>query len=176
MKSVRQIRLSAWKTIADGFSSGSFLGTAYNVYGEAELRLGTTPVFPYVYILDFGIVFEPKQLPVVMLQMEHHKRSFELGVNTWYLNVLALHIFGRDRGERDDISGAIVETIDSITLRDFDQNAQPSVGTSLLETDDNGDVWVVQQGDMPYDARIEGSLSNWNTLVCQFWASSAAFA
>jgi hypothetical protein len=61
-------------------------------------------------------------------------------------------------------------------LRDFDQNAQPSVGTSLLETDDNGDVWVVQQGDMPYDARIEGSLSNWNTLVCQFWASSAAFA
>jgi|WetSurMetagenome_2_1015567.scaffolds.fasta_scaffold477073_2 hypothetical protein len=175
MKALRQIRLSVWRTLSDGFTAGTFLGTAYNVYGEADLRAGTEPVFPYVYILDFGVVFEPKHLPVVMLQTEHHKRSLEMGVNTWYLNVLALHVFGRDRGERDDIAGAIVETVDSITLRDFAQNSQPSVGTALLEPDDNGDVWVVQQGEMPYDVRMEGSLTNWNTCVCQFWASSTAF-
>jgi hypothetical protein len=175
MRALRQIRLSAWREISDGFTGGSFMGTAYNVYGENDLRAGTTPVFPYVYILDFGIVFEPKHLPVVMLQMEHHKRGIELGTNTWYLNILALHVFGRDRGERDEISGAIVETVDSITLRDFDQESQTSVGTALLESDDNGDIWVAQQGDMPYDARIEGTLSNWNTLVCQFLASSTTF-
>jgi hypothetical protein len=169
-----QIRQSVWRTIKDGFVDGTLTGTVYNVYGETELRAGVVPVRPFVYVLDFGVTFEMQHLPVVIVHVVSHRKAFEMGTKQSYFNEVALHVFGRNRGERDDLSSAIVENIDSIALLDFDAVGTPVVQTVEL-AEERGITWTIVPGNIVLsdDLQWGGSLSNWDTAICSFWVPNA---
>ena len=79
MFEIREARLSLRSDISDIFTSGSVLSSAYNVYDEGYLREGTTPVFPFIYLLDSWIIFETKHLPVIVLETDYDRELFQLG-------------------------------------------------------------------------------------------------
>ena len=91
---------------------------AFNVYTESNFRsvqTGTfTPTFPYVYLLDSFLAPMPVrvdlQQPQVIVEVDAYMRNpFELGNRDGRQVDLLIHVFGRSRGERDDLGGFIAD-------------------------------------------------------------------
>ena len=173
MKLSRKVRLSIVDTISAAFSDATLMGVVWNVYDEDDLRSGVDPVAPYVFILDFGVMFELKHLPAVMVQSAVHKRPLELGNLAWFCDAV-VHIFGANRGDRDDISSAIKEVIDEVSIRDYNTAGNPVVQTQKLEAVNGaGDLWYETRVFPPNQMVTEGRLANWTTLACSFWVTDA---
>lgn len=171
MKLIRKARKSVYSTLEDVFVDGSLLGAAYTVYNEDDLRAGRTPTRPCVYILDYGSQFELRQLPAIVVQMGVRKRPIGLGELGYYC-YLVLHVFGRNRGERDDITSAIMDTIDAIDVRDYDTTGSPVTQTMQLEPiSRDGDIWIEEVVELPSRLLLEGTAANWASLMSGFWVT-----
>jgi hypothetical protein len=169
LKSVRKIKLSVLKQLTDLFGSGTLMDVEYNVYGEADKT--STLERPYVFLLDFGVPFSIQHLPFVVIQTVVSVMPFQMGSDAFFCD-LALHVFGRSRAERDDISSAIMETIQHIQIVDFDKVALPVVGTVSINDETTGATWTNVTQALPFAEQVEASLANWNSLTTQFWVLS----
>jgi len=165
---IREARLSLRSDISDIFTSGSVLSTAYNVYDESYLRAGTTPTFPFVYLLDSWIIFETKHLPVIVLETDYARELFQLGsVATGYCSA-RIYIFADSRGKRDDMAGAIISSINSINVRDFDTDNNDIQNTPPLEPISGKRIWTATDVPVPQELAFEKTLLNGMLLECRF--------
>jgi len=165
---IREARLSLRSDISDIFTSGSVLSTAYNVYDESYLRAGTTPTFPFVYLLDSWIIFETKHLPVIVLETDYDKEPFELGsqpIGTCYARI---YIFADSRGKRDDMAGAIVQDLTAVHIRDFDVAGNTIQSTSPLMPVGGRKVWTTSDVPVPQELAFEKTLLNGRLMECAF--------
>jgi len=168
-----EARRSLARDISDVFTSGSILSNVYNVYDEDDLRAGTVPTFPFVYILDTDVKFEPKHLPVIALATDYSTEEFQLGSNPQGLCNAEVYIMGRNRGERDDFAVAIMKNINAIHIRDFDVEAQTLLATVPLIPFRGNRVWDSESFPVTEDLRYEGSLLNGKVLFCSFYVFTA---
>jgi len=174
MRLKRKVRLSVRQAIQSLLANGSLMGVAYNVYGESDLRnLNLVPVFPYVYLLDFGVKFELKHVPAIIIQLVMDQQALELGTRKTYHCTLNLHIIAKDRGERDDLAFALIEDVDSFALYDYDTSDSDVVETVRLDGA-RGHVWTETTVDsLPTLMWQGGSLDNWTALQTGFWVTTA---
>jgi hypothetical protein len=171
VKLIRKARKSVYTTLEGLFTAGTLLGTAYNVYDEDDLRAGVIPTRPFVFILDYGAQFELRSLPAIVVQMGVRKRPLGLGEMGYYC-YLVLHVFGRNRGERDDITSAIMDAVDAIDVRDFDTVDSPVTQTMQLESiSSEGDIWIEEVIELPGRLLLEGTAANWVSLMTGFWVT-----
>ena len=168
---IRETRLSLKRDISDVFTSGSILSTAYNIYGEDDLRAGTVPTSPFVYILDADVKFEQKQLPVIVLATDYATDEFQLGSAPFGMCEAEVYVIGRNRGERDDFTAAIMKNITKIHIRDFDTAGYPIQCTVPLISRGKR-VWSARHFSVTEELRDEGSLLNGMVLSCQFYTET----
>ena len=116
----REIRLSARDHIKALFLAPAVASglSAFNVYDERDFRnvqSGTfTPTFPFVYLLDSFL--EPVaqrvdlQQPQVVIEVDlYESEPYQLGDRAGRQVDFLFHVFGKNRGERDDIGGFIAD-------------------------------------------------------------------
>lgn len=168
---IRETRLSLKRDIEDVFTSGSIFSEVYNIYGEDNLRAGDVPTSPFVYILDADVKFEQKHLPVIALASDYATDEFQLGSAPFGMCEAEVYVMGRNRGERDDFSAAIMKNVTDIHIRDFDTDDDPLQCTVPLISRGRR-VWSAKQFPVTDELRAEGSLLNGMILSCQFYTET----
>ncbi len=168
MFEIREARLSLRSDISDIFTSGSIFSSVYNVYDESYLRAGTTPTFPFVYLLDSWVIFSPTHLPVIILETDYDKEGFELGNQPIGTCRARIYIFADSRGERDDLSGAIIENLTEVHVRDFDAVGNTIQSTSPLMPVSGRRVWITSDVPVPQELAFEKTLLNGRLMECAF--------
>lgn len=109
----RAIRISLYNYIAGLFRTPPTTTgwTAYNVYGENSLRQfrdgNFNPVQPFVYIIDSNVAPAKTELPMVIIETSTLARPYQLGDTNGRLSTANLHVFGQNRGQRDDIASML---------------------------------------------------------------------
>lgn len=163
----RQISLSINKALRDMFEDGGALGVPFEVCGETEMRDGYAPTFPYIFILNFGTLFQVEHLPTVIVQLTIYSIVIEMG-GTALACDLNLHVFARDSGQSLDICDAL-RHITGITLYDFTDPDNPVAGVTCEIDDQDGMVWDESPHSIDDDdLALESSLRFWKTLSAQF--------
>lgn len=148
MQKNRAIRVSLKKRIQEMFQTpvaGTF-ENAFHVYTKAQWDAagnGTfTPVMPYLYLMDsFQAPIATErvdlQTPQVIVEIdEYRNRPFELGTRSGRRVVAMVQVFGKDRGQRDDLASYIVDYIgNALTIYDFSASAPSGVEveTAVIE-------------------------------------------
>jgi len=140
------------------------------VYGENSLPWRSpsfTPTQPYLFIVDSNISPTLASLPFIVVELSLiSKRPSELGrqARTATLN---LHVFGRNRGERDDLASYLQDWLatsgsgNKVSVKDYGTAGWPEVDTALVTSG----VGVVQV--QPTEERMESaSTDNWNIVSC----------
>lgn len=139
----RAIRLSLKNRIQTMFEApeaGSGLA-AFNVYTEAQFRQASlgkfTPVFPYIYLLDSFMppVAQREDVcqPQIVIEIDSYAAMpFELGNRSGRSITALIHVFGQNRGQRDDYGSYIMDYIGN-ALSIYDYSAAVPSGT-LVET------------------------------------------
>lgn len=165
---LRAVRDIMW-TLYAGFSNGTLTdGNTYNVYTEADMRSGETPVFPYVYLVEAGNLFEVEHLPVIVVQPTFSRIVLGLGGQQIGLFCeLNLHVYARDNEQMHSIAGAIGNML-SFTKHDFTDHTNPvPVEEIEIIEDSDGNVWTERDVSINDSAlAIEGSLLRWTALSC----------
>ena len=116
----REIRLSARDRLKALFSAPDANSglSPFNVYDERDFRNVAsgvfTPTFPFIYLLDSFL--EPVaqrvdlQQPQIVIEVDLYESApFELGNRAGRTVDFLFHVFARNRGERDDVSGLIAD-------------------------------------------------------------------
>jgi len=166
---IREARLSLKRDIQDIFTSGSIFSEVYNIYGEDDLRAGTTPTHPYVYLMDSWVIFKAKHLPVIVIETDYDMEEFQLGsVPAGYCKAYT-YVFGKDRGERDDFAGAIMSNINEIHIRDFDDDDHPIEDTVPILPFSSKKCWIGRDIPVPQELAFEQTLLNCKQLECHFY-------
>lgn len=138
----KSIREHAEAILANASDFG--LENDYNVYNEEELRTGASVTFPYVFLVDAAIRPTQTTLPFIVLEVSRIEQTqFELGNRGGRYLQVYLHIFGKNRGERDDLASMFQDNIgQAITVKDY------SSGTGVAD----GTVIAIEPGVEQYDA------------------------
>jgi len=158
----RQIRKSVRKNLSDLFEDVTKWLTPFNVYDDDDMKAGTTPTRPAIYILDFGNLFETKHLPAVVVNPGFQHHPGELG-NRWSRCNLELSCFGRTLDEADDVAGAIMNNLTSWSIYSW------TTGTSVLQgTTQNDTEWMMEYVPVGTEFEREGTFDNWVAISCGF--------
>ena len=168
MFEIREARLSLKSDIEDVFTSGSIFSEVYNIYDEDDLRAGTTPTFPYVYLMDSWVIFEANNLPVIVLETDYDFEEFQLGSSPSGYCMAYTYIFGKDRGQRDDFAAAIMKNVNQVNIRDFDTDGYPIQETTPLLPFTGKKVWKSRDVPVPQELAFEQTLLNCKQLECHF--------
>lgn len=148
---------------------------AFNVYGEAELRQDDfTPTEPFVYITDSFIAPTQTQVPLVVIEQSVITDPYQLGDSQGRFCVTRLHVFGRNRGERDDMASMLQDvyagnmvtsgSVAPIPIYDY----HSSGSSTLVETahvNPGVDVTPIRVGE---EETFESSTLNWNQVSFSF--------
>lgn len=144
--------------------------SAFNVYGESSLPENNptlTRVRPYVYIVDSLIKPTKNDLPLIVLDISPFNLGVtELGRAAREVEVNA-HVFGRNRGERDDIASYLQDYLatsgsgNRITIRDYGTTGTPQLDTGEVQLP----VQVHSISQVPEFEREAASTSNHNVVV-----------
>lgn len=131
----------------------------YNVYNEESLRTGASVTFPYVFLVDAAIRPTQTTLPFIVLEVSRIEQTqFELGNRDGRHLQCYLHIFGKNRGERDDLASMFQDNIgQAIVVKDYSSGVGVADGT-VIEIEPG-----VEQFDAPPKAEelvAEASLLN----------------
>lgn len=109
----RCIRKSLYNFIMDLFKNPppATGWEGWNCYSENQLReyrrANFNPVAPYIYIVDSNIAPTKTEVPIIIIETSTLARPFELGNTQGRLSTANLHVFGRNRGQRDDIASML---------------------------------------------------------------------
>lgn len=145
----------------------------FNIYTETDFRNVPpglfTPTFPWIYLLDSFIAPMPQRIdlqqPQVVVEVDRYVVGpFELGNRRGREVDLAIHVFGKNRGERDDVAAFICDYFGSALSIKTYSASNPS-GTEVEQA--LVDVPIVVQ-DM-YSPRLyqyeqETSLLGWSCV------------
>ena len=158
MQKNREIRLSIRDRVSDLFSApptdSGF--SVFNVYNEIDYRNPDhvpTPNTAFIYLVDSYQLPVNTKLPLVVLEIERYrKESFELG-NRKGRNIKAhIHVFGRNRGERDDLAGFMADYFgDSFDIKTYTQASPTGTVVETVQLNDRIDV-----SDMTISGPIQG--------------------
>lgn len=170
MQHNRNIRISIKEHIKSALESPGVGGpSAYNVYGENNLpqrNPSFAPTFPFIYLIDSNIEPTKVDLPLIVVEVNPIRRNTsELGRQARNVD-LNLHIFGRNRGERDDLASYLQDWLSTSgsghtpSIKDYTAGeGQPEVDTGMFGP---VDVWSVLP--VPEWQREEASLTNHNIV------------
>lgn len=148
--------------------------SAFNVYSETDMRnmnKGTfSPTAPYIFITDSRIAPTTAQLPFIAIDATPTKRPFEMGNERGRTIAVDLHIFGKSRGERDDLASFIADYLKAITVKNYNSSGS-YLGHAAGATMCTGEI--TEEMSMSYmqiseDESLEGSLENWTILNFEF--------
>jgi hypothetical protein len=146
--------------------------SAFNVYTEAQYRQAAAgafiPTFPFVYVLDAFMAPVPnylhKQQPFIVVEIDFYEsRPFELGNRQGRHVEPIIHVFGTNRGERDDLGSFIADYFGrSLSIKTYPSGVE--VEDALIE-----DTIIVRD---IFTARMEkvennelaGSLLGWTSV------------
>lgn len=173
MKVISSLRASVMQNVRDWFSGASYImRNPYHVYGEGDLRnADATILSPHLFVLDYGVQYEYRHLPLVLVQMETQDRGLELGSVNTYHNDLALHIVAKNRGERDDLASAIIENVGDLSIYHFNSGGSAVYSSTVgLTPNERGELWQTAGHYPATQAEAQsGALSNWVQLITEFW-------
>lgn len=163
---------SIFKKLRELFVDGTMLGVPANVYTEDDMRAGTAPVFPFVYVINFGNLFEVQHLPVVIVQITIYSVPIEMGGDPVLDVMLDFHIFGRDAVNTKHIMGAFRQ-IQSWPIYDFSDVIVPITEDAPIIENDRGYLWDESPHKINDNSLgIEASLLAWNTMSCYIQVTS----
>lgn len=180
MLKVRAIRKSLYDYVVSLFETppSATDWSAFNVYGEDELRQARrekfTPTSPHVYILDSFVAPAQSELPMVVIEMSLMTDTYQLGDTRGRFGVGRLHVFGRNRGERDDMASMFQDVfagtmLSSGSVAPFPVYDYHSSGSStFVETahiNEGVDVTPMRVGE---EEMFESSTLNWNQVSFSF--------
>lgn len=178
MLKLRAIRKSLYDFVASLFETppADTGWSDFNVYGEDELRQGDdfTPAPPYVYIVDSFIAPTQTQVPLIVIEMSLMSDTYQLGDTGGRFGVGRLHVFGRNRGERDDMASMLQDVFaGSMATQDGTvpfpiYNYHSSGSSTLVETahiNEGVDITPIRVGE---DETFESSTLNWNQVSFSF--------
>ena len=160
MNAKRNIRLSIKKEIADEMRLMGYT----NVYTESNMRAGTTPTSPFCYIVDSFVRPMETTLPFIVIEIPSiTKRPFEVGNSRGRTFKCILHVFGKSRGQRDDIATYIQDNLPSeIKYYDF-SSGESVIENYTLEIKDY--ITVEDAQDLSADMFSESSLVGWTMVI-----------
>ena len=172
MQHNRNIRVSIKEHIKTAFESPGVGGmTAFNVYGENNLpqvNPSFTPLRPYLFVVDSNIQPTKMDLPMIVLEMTPFVVStHELGRTSREVELNA-HVYGQNRGDRDDIASYLQDYMATsgsgnvVTVRDYGTTGNPQLDKG--EVDIPVSVWSVS--NVPEFKREEASTRNHNIVNC----------
>lgn len=176
----RALRLSLYNFVADLFKTPpTATGWGdFNVYGENSLRQyrdeNFEPVQPFVFIVDSNLAPTQTELPMVIVETTTFSRPYQLGDTQGRLSTANLHVFGKNRGQRDDFASMLQDvfagnmtTVSAVVP--FPVYNYISSGSSVLvETaliDPGISVKTQTVGGLE---QIEASTANWNIVSFSF--------
>lgn len=176
----RALRLSLYNFVADLFRTppadtgwGNF-----NVYGENSLRQyrdeNFEPVQPFVFIVDSNVAPTQTELPMIIIETSTLARPYQLGDTQGRLSGANLHVFGKNRGQRDDMSSMLqdvfaknMQTVGSVIP--FPVYDYISSGSSVLVETAHIDAGVsVEYHIVGGLEQLEASTSQWATVSFSF--------
>lgn len=168
MKFIREARLSVEKTLKDHFENVANWNPAFNIYSVEDMdSISSALTRPFIFIIDSYIMFEMKHLPTIVI--ECNVGLDVIGLSEKASNCdLQLNIFGRSRGERDDIAGDIIENITAIKIYDFDPTVPVLAETQNLIAANGSRIWEHGNQDITTSVAIEETLGNWSVLSSRF--------
>jgi len=160
----RNILKSVMTDLRAVLTSGSGGLSSYTVYSEKDLRnvqgKTLTPTRPCVFLLDaYSRPAEPA-LPMMVVELGTiQKRPFELGNRKGRRVPVWVHVFGRQRGERDDLASLVADGVGAaVPIYDY------SSGSALLENAVVEDDIYIEPYVVPESYRVEGSLDEWSIV------------
>jgi hypothetical protein len=166
---VRRAKLNLDRTLKAFFEDASFWNNAFTVYGFSDMSLPEASLTrPCVFILDAGINFRVRHLPTIVIYSIAEPRDYDLG-RKLALCQFSYNVYGRTRGERDDLAGSIMVGISQINIHDFDTVGEPIDDTRELVPDDSGGYWNHDMGDISNELAIDATLANWTSVSSMFW-------
>jgi len=150
----------------------------WNTYSENQLdqyRSGNfSPVPPYIYIVDSNIAPRKMELPMIIIETSTLARPFQLGDTNGRLSTANLHVFGKNRGERDDFASMLQDvfaknmtTTGSVVpfpVYDF----QDAGASTLVETAHIHPGVTVETQTVGGLEQHERSTANWNIVSFSF--------
>lgn len=138
----REIRLSARDRLSDMLQAPDAASglSPFNVYDERNFRAVQrgefSPTFPYVYLLDSFMEPVPEQRidlqqPQIVIEVDLYESTpFEMGNRAGRQVDFLIHVFGRNRGERDDLGGFIADYFGtSLAIKTY--SATNTTGTAI---------------------------------------------
>lgn len=156
----RNLRRSLYdhvETLLEAASSYGF-SQDFHVYNEKDMRSGISMTRPFAVLVDSAITPTATTLPFIVLEFRPSMAPFELGNRSGLYFQSFLHVFGRNRGERDDIGCLLQRNIgETITIYDYSTGSAVADGTSM-EIDPVIDVYDAPPGASELEA--EASLLN----------------
>lgn len=166
----RNVRSSVFKMVEDALQNpgAEYIAAGipeYNVYQEAAFTdQDFAVVIPFIFLVDYGVSIALTRLPCVIVDIESHTSTvYELGNQARAkTHNVTLYVYGRDRGERDDIVSFLAEVLNSIDVYDFSSDVP-----NLVETVSFDDDVVVKDVYDPALA-VEGTARHVSTLGFSF--------
>ena len=176
----RCIRKSLYNYIADLFKDPppATGWEEWNTYGENSLRQyrrgNFSPVDPFVYIVDSNIAPTQTELPMIIIETSTLARPFQLGDTNGRLTIANLHVFGKNRGQRDDMASMLQDvfqrnmtttgSVAPFPVYDF----QDAGASTLVETAHIHPGISVETQTVGGLEQHESSLTNWNIVSFSF--------
>jgi hypothetical protein len=161
----RSVERSVFDAVSGLFTSPTGgLPVAYNVYGEDSFNNESfKPVFPYLWFMGYRVSPRTTRLPLLILDMgEQQNDPFEIGRREGTFAIATVHVYGRTRGERDDLASVIYQRLYNIPINDYDTTPATFKYNAQVEARFSGKVSV------PEDVGKEGTLSNWKYVQFTF--------
>lgn len=171
----RAIRLSIKDRLRDMFttpdSETDF--APFNVYYESQFRSAAsgdfTPTFPFVYLLDSYLLPVAQRIdtmqPQVVIEIQRYQsRPFELGNRKGRWITALIHVFGQNRGQRDDLGSFIMDYFgNALDIKSYSaSNTAGTVVDSAVLDDDR----VVEDIYTPrLEIELAGGLLMGHTMV-----------
>ena len=160
MNAKRNIRLSIRREVEAQLVSMGYT----NIYGEQAMRAGTAPTPPFAYVVDSFLEPTETSLPFLVIETQSVvRRPFELGNRHGRSVRTFVHVFGRVRGQRDDIASYLQDNLPAaIDYYDFSQSASGSaLGWNIVMDDE---ITVEDAPPVPGAVYSESSLNSWSIL------------
>jgi len=163
----REIRLSIrdrLSTLLGAPPAASGL-SAFNVYTEAQFRDDTfAPTFPFVYLLDSYVLPVKTKLPLVIIEIGLYRRqTFEIGNRSGRFIRVHIHVFGRNRAERDDLAALVADYFGStFTIKQYPENTAVET-VQLSDRIDVEDMAIANE-----EVQFGGAVLDWSRVTFTF--------
>lgn len=100
----------------------------WNVYQTSDIRAGTVPIFPYVYLIDHDEKDLAIKIPAIVVEMSVHSFALDLGNENWSkLCTITCHCLGGSKAISMDLSSYIEQAIKNIPLYDYNNPIVPGI-------------------------------------------------